>query len=161
MAKELRVSTTSVVVSAAAVAAVALMGGYFTGMNRGWYDQLIKPAWQPPDWAFPIAWTTIFILVIVSIVLVWNTRPRTGLAYWTIGFFILNGILNVTWSALFFGNRLILPAVYDAGLLFLSVLTIMILAWPISRAASLLLIPYACWVAFAAVLTWTIYRLNG
>jgi len=76
------------------------------------------------------------------------------------GAFVLNAVINVAWSALFFGNRLILPAVFDAGLLFLSVLLIMILAWPISWIASLLLIPYAGWVAFATALTWAIYQLN-
>ena len=160
MAKELRVSTASVVVSVIAVAAVALVGSYFSGMNRGWYERIIKPAWQPPDWAFPVAWSIIFALSAISIILIWSTLPRTGLTYWIIGVFMLNGILNVTWSALFFGNRLILLAVYDAGLLFLSVLMIMVLARPISRIASLLLIPYVGWVAFATVLTQAIYQLN-
>ena len=160
MAGQLRISWISVLVIVAAVACVALLGGYFTSMNREWYDQLARPLWQPPNWAFPIAWNTIFILAIISIILIWNTHPRTTLAYWTIAAFILNGILNVAWSALFFGNRLIYPAIFDAGLICLSVVVIMILAWPISRIASLLLLPYAGWTAFATYLTYVIYRLN-
>lgn len=74
---------------------------------------------------------------------------------------MLNAILNVTWSALFFGNKLIFPAIYDALLLCLSVIFLVIAAWPISRIASLLLIPYALWVAFASFLTLTIHRPNG
>jgi len=160
MAGQLRISWVSVLVIVASVLAVALLGSYFTSMNRDWYDQLRKPSWQPPNWAFPIAWNIIFILAIGSITLIWNTWPRTALTYWAIAAFVLNAIINVVWSALFFGNRLILPAVYDAGLLFLSVVLVMILAWPISRIASLLLIPYAGWVAFATVLTAAIYQLN-
>jgi len=155
-----RISPASVIVTIAAVVGVAMFGSYFTGMNRDWYHRLAFPTWKPPDWAIPVAWNIIFVLSAVSIILIWNVRPRTGLTYWTMGAFVLNAVINVAWSALFFGNRLILPAVFDAGLLFLSVLLIMVLAWPISRIAALLLIPYAGWVAFATALTWAIYQLN-
>lgn len=160
MARYLRVTAVSVIVIILAVVAVALIGSYFTSMNRDWYERLNVPPWDPPDWAFPIAWNIIFALSIVSLILIWNTRPHTRLTYWVIGLAVLNGVLNVLWSALFFGNRLILPAVIDAGLLCLSVIAIIIAAWPISRWASILLIPYAAWTAFATVLTWAIWRLN-
>lgn len=160
MAGQLRVTAASVIVIVLAVAAVALIGSYFTAMNRDWYDQINYPSWDPPDWAFPVAWNIIFLLCIVSVTLVWNTRPHTDRTYWTIRLFILNGVLNIFWSVLFFGNRMILPAAIEAGVLCLSVIAIMIAAWPISRWASLLLIPYAAWTAFATVLTWTIWRLN-
>lgn len=158
--KELRISWLSVVVILAAVAAFAALGSFFSMMNRDWYEGLARPGWQPPNWAFPVAWNTIYILTAISIILVWNTRPRTEMTYWVIGLFLVNGILNVAWSAIFFGNRMILPAVIDSALLFLSVVAIMIAAWRISRTASLLLIPYAVWVGFATYLTWVIYTMN-
>lgn len=160
MAGRLRVSASSVIAIILAVAAVALIGSYFTSMNRDWYDGLNYPSWKPPNWVIPIAWNVIFALSIASLVLIWNTRPHTRSTQWAIGLFVLNGVINVVWSALFFGNRLILPAVIDAGALCLSVIAIMIAARPISRWASILLIPYAGWTAFATALTWAIYRLN-
>ena len=160
MAGKLKITAGSVIVIILAVIAVALIGSYFTSMNRDWYDRLNVPSWDPPDWAFPIAWNTIFALCIVSLVLVWNTRPHTERTHWAIRLFVLNGVINVLWSMLFFGNRMIFPAVIDAGVLCLSVIAIMIAAWPISRWASMLLIPYAGWTAFATALTWAIYRLN-
>jgi tryptophan-rich sensory protein len=160
MTGQLRVTAASIIVIVLAVAAVALIGGYFSSMNRDWYDKLNYPPLKPPNWAFPVAWNIIFTLSIVSTVLIWNTRPHTGRTGVTIGLLILNGVINVVWSALFFGNRLILPAVIDAGLLFLSVIAIMIAAWPISRWASILLVPYAGWTGFATALTWSIWRLN-
>lgn len=161
MAGQLRVSASSVIVIVLAVAAVALIGSYFTSMNRDWSDRLNYPSWKPPNWVIPIAWNIIFALSIVSLVLIWNTRPHTGLTHWVIGLSVLNGAINVVWSALFFGNRMIFPAVIDAGVLCLSVIAIMIAAWPISRWASILLIPYAGWTAFATTLTWAIWRLNA
>lgn len=160
MERQLKVTAASATVIVLAVVAVAIVGGHFSSMNRDWYDALNKPAWQPPNWVFGPVWTAIFILSAISAILIWNTRPRTGLTYWIIAAFILNGILNVAWSALFFGSKLIYPAIFDAGLICLSVVVIMILAWPISRLASLLLVPYAGWAAFATYLTAVIHRLN-
>jgi len=151
----------SVIIIAVFVILVAVVGSHFSVMNRDWYDALNKPSWQPPNWVFGVVWTVLFILFAISLILIWNTQPRTNLHYVVMAAAVLNGILNVFWSYLFFANKLIFPAAYEAGLLFLSVLLIMILAWPISRLASLLLIPYAVWTAFATYLTLTIYRLNG
>lgn len=155
-----RVTGKSIVGAILSVAAVALIGSYFSSMNRDWYEALNKPSWQPPNWAFPIAWNTIFLLSIVSIILIWNARPGSRRTNAAIGLFIINGILNVTWSAIFFGSRLIFPAIIDAALLCLSVMAIMAVSWRVSRAGSLLLLPYALWTAFATYLTSTVFTLN-
>ena len=160
MAGKLRIPNLSVIIIVAAVFSVVFAGGHFSSMNRDWYEALNKPAWQPPNWVFPVVWTILFALMAISAILVWNARPRRPLAYLTILAFLVNGFLNIGWSYFFFANKLIFPAAYEAMLLFLSVVLIMILAWPISRLASLLLIPYALWTAFATYLTLTIYRLN-
>ena len=161
MATQLRVSAGSVIAIIGAVVAVALIGSHFSAMNREWYEHLVKPSFQPPNWVFGAVWTTLFILGAISAILIWNTRPQTGLTYWLMALFVVNGILNVVWSALFFGNRLVYQAVFEAGVLCVSVILIIVLAWPISRAGSILMIPYALWTAFATYLTWTIYRLNA
>jgi len=157
---QLKITPLSVIVTLAAVVLVGAVGSHFSMLNRDWYELLNKPSWQPPDWAFGVAWTTIFILSAISIILVWNTRPQTDTTYWFIGMFVVNGVLNILWSALFFGNRMVQPAVWDAGLLFLSVVLLIMMAWQISRIAALLLIPYALWTAFATILTQSIYTLN-
>ena len=151
----------SIIIIAGFVILVAALGSHFSVMNRGWYDALNKPSFQPPNWVFGVVWTALFILFAISLILIWNTQPHTRLHCVIMAAAVLNGILNVAWSALFFGNKLIFLAIYDAALLCLSVILMMILAWPISRLGSLLLIPYAIWTAFATFLTWAIYRLNG
>ena len=160
MSGQLRVTAASVIVIVLAVIAVALIGSHFSAMNREWYEHLVKPSFQPPNWVFGAVWTTLFILGAISAILIWNTRPQTGVTYCIMALFVVNGILNVVWSALFFGNRLVYPAIFEAGVLCVSVIAIIILAWPISRAGSLLMMPYAVWTAFATYLTFTIHRLN-
>jgi len=161
MSEQLKVTAASVIVIVLAVIAVALIGSHFSVMNRDWYEALRKPSFQPPNWVFGAVWTVLFILAAVSAILIWNTPPRTPLTHWIMALFALNGILNVLWSALFFGDRLIYPAIWDAALLCLSTVMIIILAWPISRAGSILFIPYALWTAFATYLTHTIWKLNA
>jgi len=156
----LRMTPASVIVIVLAVIAVAVIGSHFSVMNREWYEALNKPSFQPPNWVFGAVWTTLFILAAISAMLIWNTRPQTATTYWVMALFAANGLLNVAWSALFFGNKLIYPAIWDSGLLCLSSIAIIALAWPISRAGAILFIPYAAWTAFATFLTWTILRLN-
>ena len=160
MERHLKVWALSAVIIVLGVIAVAAIGGHFSVMNREWYEALRKPVWQPPNWLFGPVWTLIFILTAISLILIWNTEPRSGLTCVIMAAAVLNGVLNIAWSALFFGNKLIFPAIYDALLLCLTVIFIMVAAWPVSRLASLLLIPYALWTAFATYLTSTIYRLN-
>ncbi len=37
-------------------------------------------------------------------------------------------------------------------------IALIVRAWPLSRLAALLLVPYALWVAFATALTWAMAR---
>jgi benzodiazapine receptor len=151
----------SIIIITGFVALVAIVGSHYSVMNRDWYDSLNKPSFQPPNWVFGVMWTALFILFAISLILTWNTQPHTRLHYVIMAAAVLNGILNVAWSALFFGNKLIFLAIYDAALLCLSVIFLILAAWPISRLAGILLVPYALWTAFATFLTAIIYRLNG
>ena len=77
-----------------------------------------------------------------------------------IALFVANGLLNIVWSPLFFRSQRPDWALIEVPFLWLSILVPMVVLWPISRAASLLLLPYLLWVSFAAFLNLTIVRLN-
>ncbi len=92
--------------------------------------------------------------------LAWRNAPNRGGRDGVVALFALNGFLNVLWSALFF--RLKRPdwALPEAGLLWLSIL-LMIIALPrYSKTASALLLPYLAWVSFATILNWSVITLN-
>ncbi|WP_300300482.1 TspO/MBR family protein [Ferrovibrio sp.] len=134
------------------------------GPVRSWYPTLTKPALTPPDIAFPIVWTILFALMAVSAWLVWRQAVRMP-AGWRAaqGAFALFGLqlaLNFGWSLLFFGLRMIGPALVEM-LVLLAVLAATIAAFARhSRLAALLLAPYLAWAAFATYLTFMIWRLN-
>lgn len=143
------------------VITVALVGSYFTSMGMTWYDTaLIQPSATPPKWAFPVAWNIIFTLTTISAIIVWIKGKKAKHFALVIGLFILNAILNVVWSLLFFKLQLIFPAFIEMIFLEATLIALLILTWPISRLASFLLLPYTLWVGFATYLTYLIWALN-
>lgn len=143
------------------VLAAAWLGGWLTssGIANGWYNTINKPTWTPPGSIIGAIWTIIFILSAISAVLVWNSSHNSRFV-WIITFFIINAVLNIFWSFLFFNQHLIFAAALEAILLELSVFALIILIWPISIMAAALLLPYAGWVIFATYLTFYISALN-
>jgi benzodiazapine receptor len=149
-----------VLVATLAAIAVATLGGFLTDIGP-WYQNLTKPSWQPPDWAFGPAWTTIFTLCVVSAVSVWRAVPDGAPRAWIVALFVLNGFLNVLWSTLFFALKRPDWALMEVGLLWLAIALPMVLFWRLSKTASLCLLPYLLWVSFAAFLNLTVVRLNA
>jgi len=139
---------------------VAVVGSWLTSGGMEWYGTINLPEWTPAGSVIGAVWTTIFILTTLSALIVWSRANRNRRFWWIIVIFLINAFLNVFWSFLFFSQHLIGPAIWEAGLLDASVIALIILIWPISRLASILLVPYAGWVAFATYLTYTVWLLN-
>ena len=151
---------TPIVISVAYTLLVAVAGGVLTKLGP-WYYSLRYPSWKPPDWAFGPGWTVILTLAATSAVLGWNAMedgPRRDIV---VVLFLLNGVLNMLWSLLYF--RLERPdwaLIEVLGLQATNLALIVVLA-PVSINASLCMVPYALWVTFAGTLNYTIVRLNG
>jgi translocator protein len=126
----------------------------------GWYATLAKPAWSPPNWVFGPVWSLLYIAMAVAAWLVWRRVgfPRAASA---LNLFAIQLVLNVCWSAIFFGLHRPGLAFAEILLLWLAILTTMVAFRSLSRAAAWLLAPYLLWVAFAAMLNFSIWRLNA
>ncbi len=139
---------------------VSLTGSYITSAGMEWYATIKLPSFTPPGSVIGTVWTILFILATIAALLFWN-RGQRGLKFnLTVIFFLLNGLLNILWSYLFFGQHLIGLAIWEAGLLGLSVLILIILLWPKLKLAAWLLVPYLLWVGFATYLTYNVWLLN-
>lgn len=141
-----------------AIVVIAGLGMYFTDIGQ-WYFDLKKPRWQPPDWLFGPAWTTIYCFIIASVGMTWNSASKSQHTAMLL-LILLNLILNALWSLLFFTWRRPDWALYEVVLLWLSIVALMYYFHSISALGSWLLLPYLLWVSFAAFLTLTIVRLN-
>jgi tryptophan-rich sensory protein len=138
---------------------VAALGATITDLGP-WYQALEKPDWTPPDPMFPMAWTLMYALIVVSAVTAWRAAPDSAVSERIVSLFALNGFLNITWSLLFF--RLQRPdwAFYELIALWLSIVALIIYCGRYSRGASLLLVPYLGWVSMAGALNWAVVQLN-
>lgn len=125
-----------------------------------WYRDLAKPSFNPPDWLFGPAWTTLYLLMAVAAFLVWKQGLGATGVKLALAAFLVQLILNALWSVLFFGLRSPLGGLVDIIVLWLAILANIILFFRVSVPAGILLLPYIAWVTFAAVLNAAILRLN-
>lgn len=146
--------------AAVLTAVVGGIGGELTVLGP-WYQALQKPWWQPPDWAFPIVWSTIFLLSVFAMAFAWRDVEGPVRRGWVVFFFVATGALNILWSYLFFTLQRPDYALVEVGFLWLCVLLLVLLPWRDSKTASLLFFPYLVWVTIASYLTWTVVQLNG
>jgi benzodiazapine receptor len=137
------------------------IGGLFTATSVGtWYAALRKPPYNPPGWIFGPVWTVLYALMGVAAWLVvrrgWNSvAVKAALAA-----FVAQLVLNMLWSAVFFGMRSPGIAFIELLGLWVAILVTIRLFWRVSPTAGALLVPYVLWVSFAAVLNYSIWRLN-
>jgi translocator protein len=146
-------------VNLGAVIITALAGAWITEIGP-WYRALKKPSWQPPDWAFGPAWSTIFLCAAWAGVLAWRAPEFAEHRVMVIASFGANYAMNMLWSFLFFRRRRPDWALVEVVPFFCTIVWMMVAVAPLSSTAVLLLVPYLCWVSFATVLNATIVRLN-
>lgn len=143
-----------------AVAATAGIGALATTpvLESRWYRKLKKPWWQPPGPVFGPVWTVIYALIAASML---RLRSRGGEEQRPL--FVLFGTnlaLHLAWTLIFFRGRSPLAAGVEIVALEGTTVALVVRAWSMSRLASLLLVPYALWLAFATALTWAIWARN-
>ena len=144
---------------AAAVTAVAVVGGLATDTSSEWYRDLEKPSWQPPGSVFGPVWTVLYVLIAVAATLSFRDvgGPRRRLV---LGLYAANLALNVAWTWIFFQGHAPTAAGIEIVLLLATIVALIWLVRPHNRAAALALAPYGAWVAFATALTWAIAAHN-
>ncbi len=151
----------NVIIIPTVTVAVAFLGSRFTEMGMDWYDStLLLPDWDLPKWIFAVAWNLIYLCCTISALILWN-KPLSAKDYRIIyTTFILNALLNVLWSYFFFVQHWLLFSLVEMIVLEASTLFGVLMFWKHSKVASLLLLPYLGWVAFATFLTYKIVQLN-
>ena len=116
-----------IVIAAAAVSVVALIGGLMTDVGP-WYESLRFPRLRPPNWLFGPAWTVIFILIAAAGVVAWESAENPTIRFRLVVLFLINGVLNLLWSPLFFKMRRPDWALYELLLFWLSILVLIVAA---------------------------------
>jgi tryptophan-rich sensory protein len=149
-----------VLVAAGLALLVGLVGGLATDIGS-WYESLAKPRWQPPDWLFGPVWTLIYALMVAAGSLAWFASETRAARQNLLIVFLLNAVLNVGWSLLFFRFQRPDLALIEVAFLWSSIVLLIYVCAKRRKLAGALLLPYLFWVTFAAILNSEIVRLNS
>ena len=134
-------------------------GGLLIGVATApgdWYAGLQKPPFNPPNWVFGPVWTVLYILIAIAGWRIWRRDPHGA----AMKFWIAQFALNFIWSPLFFSAHLPGAAFVVIIALLVVILALIMLTLDRERVSAWLLVPYALWVAFAALLNASIWWLN-
>ncbi|MEY8841558.1 TspO/MBR family protein, partial [Cribrihabitans sp. XS_ASV171] len=121
-----------------------------------WYDRLEKPRWTPPNWMFPVAWTTLYLCMAYA-----GARAAVApgnavaMALWA-----LQIALNTLWTPVFFGLRKMRAGLVVLSALWVAVAATLVALWQVDLWAGLLFVPYLAWVTTAWALNFAVLRLN-
>ena len=143
--------------------AVSLLAGFIgsiftTPSIAGWYRELVKPNFSPPNWIFAPVWICLYLLMGIAAFLVWRKQGK-GMKM-ALTFFFIQLALNSLWSIIFFGAHNIMLAFFEIIILWIAILITTIRFFKISKPAGWLMLPYIAWVSFATVLNLAFWILN-
>lgn len=137
------------------------VGSLFTSPSiSSWYAYLNKPYFNPPNWVFSPVWISLFVIMGISLFLVWQKTLRSPEVRVALLWFAVQLVLNMLWSIIFFGLKSPLFAFVEIIFLWIAILITIIKFFRVSGLAGVLLISYILWVSFAAVLNFSIWNLN-
>jgi tryptophan-rich sensory protein len=125
-----------------------------------WYAALNKPVFSPPNYLFAPVWTILYILMGISLYLVWKKGIKTKKSREAIYTFGVQLFLNAIWSPVFFGYKNIFLALIIIILMLVFIIKSIVLFAKIDKKAAYLLYPYAAWVSFATILNFSVWILN-
>ncbi|MGM0480250.1 MAG: TspO/MBR family protein [Bacteroidota bacterium] len=156
-----------IVIAAAVFLGLGTLSGFSTmDAIEGWYADLTKPPFNPPNWIFAPAWTILYILMGGSFGIIWQVAAKgrypimikfakRGLVLFGVHF-----LLNLAWTPLFFGLQRPGWALVVIILLIIMIALLIRHFFRLDRLAAFLLVPYLLWVMFATVLNISIIVLN-
>lgn len=138
-----------------------IVGSLFTtSAIPSWYATLQRPSFSPPNWIFGPVWITLYVLMGISVYLVWQKVEENKTAEGALWLFWVHLFFNAIWSIIFFGLQNPGLAFINIIIIWLLIIALMIKFWKINRWATYLLTPYLVWVSFASVLNYFIWYLN-
>lgn len=133
------------------VLAYAVLATRWTGADPGWYAGLDKPAWQPPDWVFGVAWPYNFLAIGTAGITLALERPTRTSVGWLV---VLAGnvALALTWAYLFYVPHALTAAAVALGASALTGWLLAAVAWRALPWTGWVLLPYALWLTVATSL---------
>jgi tryptophan-rich sensory protein len=141
--------------------AIGAIAGIFTAQAiPDWYASLIRPSFNPPNGIFGPVWTTLYLLMGISLFIIWK-QPTSKKRNIAMTMFVIQLLLNFCWSFLFFYFKELGLALIEIIIMWIAILIMIISFHKVKPLAAYINIPYILWVSFATILNAAYYVLNS
>jgi benzodiazapine receptor len=139
---------------------IGAIAGLFTARAiPEWYASLNQPSFNPPNWVFGPVWTTLYIILGISFFMIWKMEAGKQRNQ-AILIFMVQLLLNFSWSFFFFYFKMIGVALIDIVALWIMIVVMLVRFYRLKPQAAYINIPYLLWVSFATVLNGAYFFLN-
>ena len=138
----------------------ASAASHFADAGLAWYKTINISGWIFSHMFMLNIWIIIFVFTSISILIIWNRYSKERNFSLIIGLFVLNAVINVGWSILFFTQQQLGLALFESVLLVFNISLLIGLIWRFCPLAACMLLPYSVWVIFTTVLTLNVWIMN-
>lgn len=128
-------------------------------VDSSFYTSLNLPKFAPPTYFFKIVWTILYILISISIYLIYSNNYYKYIKSYN-KILIINYIFNQLYTFFFFTLKSIFLGFVDTVIILITALSLYYETKEINKKASYFLIPYCLFSLFALILNLSIYFLN-
>lgn len=140
--------------------AVGIISGLLSREGIAIYNTTVmKPAFTPPSWIFPVVWTILFAIMGISAARISLAAPSKARSV-GLNVFVTQLIVNFFWPLFFFNLQAFGFAFIWLILLWILVFVTILTFWRIDQTAAWLLVPYLAWLTFAAILNAAVWLMN-
>lgn len=137
----------------------AIGSGIWTSSSPGWYGNLNRPPWQPPDFVFGLIWPYNFIVLGFAAFQISASLSRNQILIW-LSCFALSVAAALTWAYNFYVPHNLQLAAISLGVTTILTIPVLVLSFRASALLGFALLPYQIWVAIATTLAWGYYTRN-
>jgi benzodiazapine receptor len=148
------------VIAFVATYAAFLVSGFLFRLDLAYYDALAKPWYTPPGWVIGLVWALLFGCISLAVALLVSQVGVANVSVWLWVALAANWFVNQAYSYIQFVRKDWLLAALDSGLVALTAIAFIALAWNLSRPSAWLFVPYAAWATFATYLSYAVWALN-
>ena len=138
-----------------------ISGSFTSASINTWYVTLNKPWFNPPNWIFAPVWTLLYLMMGIAFYIIWKSEAVNAVKQTAVILFSAQLLVNFLWSLIFFYLKHPGLAMLDIILMWILIVATIFSFGKISSTAAWLMLPYICWVSFAMILNFYLWKLNA
>ncbi len=138
----------------------ASAASHFSNTGLLWYKTVNLPDWISVNMFTQNVWIFILVFTSLSILIIWNKYSNQRNFKIIIILFVLNALIIVGWSILFYAHQHLGMAFFESILMVFNISLLIVLIWRICPLAACMLFPYSVWVVLTAILSINVWMIN-